>query len=125
MTAYNNLSKLIHIGNFPELDTDEGSYGYEGSTAPIIGTVISGPSANSRIVDFDYDDADGDGLFEANHRTASAENVTIDGVSSEVDETVLVTVRLTYADGSTSTESILGYQLENGEFLSWRPLWSH
>ena len=115
MTIYSNLSKLIYFGNFPELDTDEGNFGYEGSTAPIIGTVISGPAANANVVSFDYNDADNDGNTDADHSNPG-EFLTVDGVASEIDEVVLASVRLTFPGGATSTTSVIGYQLANGDF---------
>ncbi|WP_439142898.1 Hint domain-containing protein [Planktotalea sp.] len=113
---YTNVSQLISFGNFAELDTDEGSSGYEGSTAPIIGTTLSGAAANANIVTFDYLDLDGDARFEANHMNPG-ENLTVDGVSSPIDEIVIVTLELTFIDGSTGTTTAIGYQLENGEFF--------
>lgn len=112
---HQDLSQLIYLGNFPELDTDEGVSGYEGSTAPIIGTTLSGSAANANVVSFDYEDADGDGNVESDD-TGSGEFLTVNGISAEIDETVMVTVQLTHLDGSTNTATVVGYQLTNGDF---------
>lgn len=112
---YTNVSQLISFGSFAELDTDEGTNGFEGSTAPIIGTTLSGSAANANVVSFDYLDLDGDGRFEANHLNAG-EDLTVNGISSPIDEIVIVTLELTFIDGTSSTETGIGYQLENGEF---------
>ena len=111
-----DLSQLIYFGNFAQLDTDEGVDGFEGSTAPIVGTTLSGSAANANVVTFSYNDADGDGNFAADHLTASVENLIVDGVASEIDEIMLATIRLTYPDGSTATTSVIAYQLVNGDF---------
>ena len=114
-TLHSDISQMIYLGNFAELDTDEATNGYEGSTAPIIGTTLSGASAQDNVVTFSYDDVDGDGRFEANHRSPG-ENLTVGGVSSPIDEIVMATVQLTYLDGTTLNTSVIGYQLENGDF---------
>lgn len=115
MTLYTSLSKLIYVGNFPELDTNESVLGIEGSTAPIIGTKLSGLAANQNVVTFDYNDVNNNGRFEADH-VAAGENLTVNGVSSPIDNIVSVQVALTFLGGSTENQVTNGFQLANGDF---------
>ncbi len=113
MTIY--AWKSLFLGTAADIDTDETSR-YTENESILLGTWGSaGDPLWDGVVDTTIDDANEDNLVGLDNTFETTEVMTIDGVPTDLDSSVLFSATITYVDGTTVDITAMVFQTSTGD----------
>lgn len=114
-TTASDTFKLIRLGQFEDIDTDESNITNE-DEADLLGTYGGiGSELYNNFLTAVTDDANTDTALQSNDNGQTLETITIDGQDRFIVSTTVFSATVTFTDGTTGSFTAVFIQTTNGE----------